>query len=199
MLKKQSTLIVVIVGAIGLIVLFLQLPKQPFSSREKASTASAIDPDSIKLKQAIELVNGATPMDGIIILRELVASDSTNVDAQFYLGSFSVRSGQIDKAIKRFDTVMNLRPNEVKYMVEIGYQYMQMDSVKRGLMCFEKALMIDSTENNSLFFSAKAHEGLGNLKEAKRNYEILLRHNTDAVVDSTVKTYISNIDKNLIQ
>lgn len=199
MLKKRSTLIVLVLGSIGLLVLFLMLPKQPASAIEKAANTVVSDPDSLKLKQAIELVNGANPMEGITLLRELISKDSTNVDAQFYLGAFSVRSGQIDKAIKRFDTVMNLRPNEIKYMVEIGYQYMQIDSVKKGLECFEKALVIDSTENNSLFFSAKAHESLGNLKEAKRNYEVLLRHNTDVVVDSTVRTYINKIDKNLIQ
>jgi tetratricopeptide (TPR) repeat protein len=199
MLKQRSTLILLILGAIGLIVLFLMLPKQPASTLEKASVTTVTNADSLKLMQAVELVNGPNPMEGILLLRELVTKDSTNTDAQFYLGAFSVKSGQIDKAIKRFDTVISLRPNEVKYLVEIGYQYMQIDSTRKGLECFEKALAVDSTENNSLFFSAQAYERLGKLKEAKRNYESLLRHNTDEVVDSTVKTYINNIDKKLTQ
>ncbi len=111
-----------------------------------------MDPDSLKLQQAIELVNGADPMAGIVQLRELVAKDSTNVDAQYYLGLFSVKSGQLDKAIERFDKVLILRPDDIKYQVEVGYQFMVMDSAARALNCFERGLELDSTDNNSLFF-----------------------------------------------
>ena len=49
MLKKQSVLIaVVIIGSIGLLVLFLQLPKQSASAIEKASNAVVSDPDSLQ-------------------------------------------------------------------------------------------------------------------------------------------------------
>ncbi|MBL0314674.1 MAG: hypothetical protein IPP69_02455 [Flavobacteriales bacterium] len=101
--KHKLWLFALIIGSIGLIVLFLRLPKLPDSVTEKVTT---MDPDSLKLQQAIELVNGADPMAGIMQLRELVAKDSTNVDAQYYLGLFSLKSGQLDKAIGRFNTVL---------------------------------------------------------------------------------------------
>ena len=194
MLKSRWLLIVLVVACIALIVLFLQLPKQPHTALEKVQS---VDADSLKLAQAIELVNGEDPMQGITLMREILAKDSTNVDAQFYMGMFSVRSGQLDKAIKRFETVVQLRPADVRYLVEVGYQYMRMDSLKRALGCFDKALQIEPSENNSLFFSAKANEGLGNLEEAKRNYQTLLTFVTDSVVADTVKQYIINIDKKL--
>lgn len=195
-MHKSRWLLVVLIGAcIALIVLFLQLPKQPHSAIEKVGK---VDADSLKLAQAIDLVNGEDPMQGIMLLREILAKDSTNVAAQFYMGMFSVRSGQMDKAVKRFETVTALGSNDIRYLVEVGYQYMLMDSLKRALVCFDKALQIDPTENNSLFFSAKANEGLGNLEEAKINYQTLLTHVTDSVVIDTVKQYIINIDKKLI-
>lgn len=195
MRKHRLWLVLLILGSIGLIVLFLQLPKQPPAAAEKLQQ---IDPDSLKLQQAIELVEGANPMEGIMQLRELVVKDSTNVDAQYYLGLFSVKSGQYDKAMERFDKVLSLKPDDIKYQVEVGYQFMVMDSVILALHCFERGLQLDSTDNNSLFFSAQALERLNRSAEAKRNYETLLRHNTDSVVATKVNEFIEVLNKKLI-
>lgn len=192
--KQKLWLLVLILGSVGLIVLFLKLPKLPDSVTEKVTT---MDPDSLKLQQAIELVNGADPMAGIMQLRELVAKDSANVDAQYYLGLFSVKSGQMDKAIDRFRRVLALRPDDIRYQVEVGYQFMLMDSAHLALPCFEKGLQIDSTDNNSLFFSAQAMERMNRFADAKRNYETLLRHNTDSIVTVKVTELIDSLSKKL--
>ena len=195
MLKSKAALIALVVVSIALLVLFLLLPKQPASALEKQAV---VDPETARLEQAIELVNGAEPMKGITILRELVSEDSTNVDAQYYLGMFSVKSGQFPKAIERFEKVRALRPDDIKYQVEVGYQYMVMDTAVLALQCFEKGLAIDSTDNNSLFFAAQAYERIGNLKEAENKYRTLLRHTADTVVVAKVNEYIDNItNKNL--
>lgn len=162
----------------------------------KVATATT-DPDSLKLLQGIDLVNSPNPMEGITLLRELVQKDSTNVDAQYYLGLFSVQSGQFDKAEERFETVLALRPDDIRYQVEVGYQYMVMQQAQKALSCFERGLQLDSTDNNSLFFSAQALEQLDRPAEAKRNYEQLLRHNTDEVVAQKVNEFIDNINKKL--
>jgi len=158
-----------------------------------------MDADSLKLQQAIELVNGENPMAGITILRELVAEDSTNVDAHYYLGLFSVKSGQLDKAIARFERVLALRPDDIKYQVEVGYQLMVMDTVNLALQCFERGLALDSTDNNSLFFSAQALERLNRPAEAKQRYEALLRHNSDSVVTQKVQEFIDSLNIQLTQ
>jgi tetratricopeptide (TPR) repeat protein len=193
--KHKLWLFALIIGSIGLIVLFLRLPKLPDSVTAKVTT---MDPDSLKLQQAIELVNGADPMAGIMQLRELVAKDSTNVDAHYYLGLFSLKSGQLDKAIGRFNTVLKLKPDDIKYQVEVGYQFMLIDSAELALPCFERGLQIDSTDNNSLFFSAQALERMNRFAEAKRNYETLLRHNTDSIVAVKVTELIDTLNKKLI-
>jgi tetratricopeptide (TPR) repeat protein len=53
---------------------------------------------------------GQDPMKGILLLREAVASDSTNAEAHLNLGYFSMQSGQFDKAVSRFQKVIELRP-----------------------------------------------------------------------------------------
>jgi tetratricopeptide (TPR) repeat protein len=193
--KHTKTFIVLTALSIGLIVLFLKLPKQPASSVKEVV---AMNPDSLKLQQAIDLVKGENPMEGITLLRELIQKDSTNVDAQYQLGLFSVQSGQLDKAVSRFQKVLALRPDDIRYQVEVGYQYMVMDSAELALPCFQKSLQMDSTDNNSLFFSAQAYERLGQFAEAKRNYETILRHNNDSVVVAKVNEFIEILNKKLI-
>lgn len=194
--KQRLLLTGLIFLSIGLFVLFLVLPKQPASKQEESAI---MDPDSLKLQQAVELVNGENPMAGITLLREMVAEDSTNVDAHYYLGLFSVKSGQLDKAIDRFERVLALRPDDIKYQVEVGYQFMVMDTVDLALQCFERGLAMDSTDNNSLFFSAQALERLNRPAEAKQRYEALLRHNSDSVVTQKVQEFIDSLNIQLTQ
>jgi len=194
--KQRILLSVLVLLSLGLIVLFLMLPKHP-ASKEVAATT--MDPDSLKLQQAVELVNGTNPMAGITLLREMVAEDSTYADAHYYLGLFSVKSGQLDKAIARFEKVIALRPDDIKYQIEVGYQFMVMDTVSLALQCFERGLQLDSTDNNSLFFSAQALQQLNRPAEAKQRYEALLRHNNDEVVVAKVKEFIDTLNIQLTQ
>lgn len=52
----------------------------------------------------------ATPMEGILKIREVAEKDSTNAYAQIMLGKGSLLSGQYDKAISRFQLVCRLEP-----------------------------------------------------------------------------------------
>lgn len=195
-MSKKTSLIVLIALGFALIVLFLMLPKAPASVMEKAN--KPIDKDSIRLMQAVELVNGPNPMEGITILRELIAKDSTNVDAQYWLGVFSVKSGQYDKAIERFNRVIAYNPNYMAAYIDMGGLYMEMDSAEKALYFFNEGIRIDSTNNYALLFAAQTQEQLGLYASAKKNYEQLLRHNSDTIVANRVKEFIKKIETNLI-
>lgn len=194
--SNRNTLIVLVLMSLGLIVLFFILPQQPASVREKME--KPMDADSLQLAQAVELVNGENPMQGIKMLQGLLQKDSTNIEAHYWLGVFSVRSGQMDKAIRRFETVLDLDPLYMPACIDLGGLYMEMDSLQLAKTWFNRAKDIDSTNNYALLFSAQTEEKMGLLKEAKGNYEQLLRHNSDTIVEKRVKEFIQNIDKKLI-
>lgn len=194
-MSKKTSLILLITASVGLLVLFLNMPKLPSSVREKAE--KPIDKDSLKLMQAIELVNGPNPMEGITILREIVADDQDNVDAHYWLGVFSVKSGQYDKAIERFNKVMTIEPNYLAAYIDMGGLYMEMDSAQKALYYFNEGIRIDSTNNYALLFTAQTQEKLGMFVEAKKNYEQLLRHNSDTIVANRVKDFINKIETKL--
>lgn len=67
----------------------------------------------------------AEPMKGIMLLREVVSADPKHEMAQYNLGMLSVKSGQLDKAIERFNTVLEINPsrNEVNFF--LGQVYIQ--------------------------------------------------------------------------
>lgn len=193
--NKRIQLILLLALGLGLVVLFLSLPKQPSDVRAKMD--QPLDADSLKLANAIELVNGPNPMEGITILRELEAKDSTNTDVQYWLGVFSVRSGQVEKAIKRYNTVLRLEPDYLAAYIDLGGLYLELDSAEKALACFEKGISVDSTNNYALLFAAQTQEKLGLLAEAKKNYEQLLRHNADTIVTKRVNEFIQKIDTKL--
>lgn len=89
---------------------------------QKANTsftkALAVDKENIDAKTGlgVTIVNGlGAPMQGIAMLLEVVAKDPKNVKANMNLGLFSIKSGQFDKAIPRFNTVIATAPTPEAY------------------------------------------------------------------------------------
>jgi cytochrome c-type biogenesis protein CcmH/NrfG len=50
-------------------------------------------------------------MKGIALLKEVLEEDENNTEALYYLGVFSIQSGQFDKGIGRFVTILKLEPD----------------------------------------------------------------------------------------
>ena len=189
---RKSYLIAIIVSiALGLIVLFLLLPQQPKSAIDKANSPIA---DSVKIQQAIELVNGPQPMQGIQMLLSMVEENPNNVEAHFVLGEFAIRSGQMEKAVARFNTIINLQPQNTLAYIYKGEALMQMDSLQAALATFKGAIATDSTSGIALVYAGKMSEQLGNWNDAKTLYQQILRHNEDPIVKDSVNAFIRKID-----
>jgi tetratricopeptide (TPR) repeat protein len=187
---------IVLVGiGLGLIVLFLLLPRQPWGTQAKPAMENAGPVEKTKIEQAIELVNGPNPMAGITMLRDMVAQDSTNVDAHYQLGVFAVKSGQLDKAILRFNKVIQLEPDYIGAYIDLGGVYQAMNQLDKALEYYEKAAVRDSTSNYALLFAGQSAERLGDNKKAVDYYRQLLRHTRDTVVTVRVKEMIERIEK----
>ena len=173
-MRKSYLIALIISVALGLIVLFLLFPTQPKSAVDKANSPIA---DSVKIQQAIELVNGPQPMQGIQMLLSMVEENPKNVEAHFVLGEFAIRSGQMEKAVARFNTIIELQPQNTLAYIYKGEALMQMDSLPAALATFKSAIATDSTSGIALVYAGKMSEQLGNFNEAKTLYQQILRHN----------------------
>lgn len=78
------------------------------------------------------------PMQGIQLLLEVVKAEPENVNANLNLGMFSMRSGQYDKAIVRFETVVKKQPSAENYAM-LAEAYEQSGNKSQAIAALKKA------------------------------------------------------------
>lgn len=78
----------------------------------------------------------SNPMQGILMLREVVQQNPKHIMAQFNLGVLSVKSGQLDKAVDRFKNVLEIDPSIEDARFLLAKTYMQMGNKEEALKNF---------------------------------------------------------------
>lgn len=78
------------------------------------------------------------PMKGITLLREAEKIDSNNVNLQLNFAFFSEKSGQWDKAIRRFEKVLTLQPDLIEVYLHLSDAYQQKGEKDKAIDCLEK-------------------------------------------------------------
>lgn len=89
-----------------------------------------------KANMAMTYVNTPTPMQGIVLLREVLQQEPTNELALFNLGLLSMRSNQYGRAIERFRQILINNPTSRKARFYLGVSLAevgQKDEAKRVL------------------------------------------------------------------
>ncbi|HBI90535.1 tetratricopeptide repeat protein [Sphingobacterium multivorum] len=120
----------------------------------KANTSSL----DAKTGLGAAMVSGTnSPMAGIALLREVVAADPKNLEANKTLGLFSLQSRQFDKAIERFKTVIDQKPDAESYFyLATGYENIGMK--KEAVTAFQKSKELAADPSLSQFIDRKIAE-----------------------------------------
>lgn len=82
----------------------------------------------------------ATPMEGILKIREVAAKDSTNCYAQIMLAKGSLISGQYDKAIPRLETVARLQPDNAEAVLMLADIQERLGNKEAAVSWYERSL-----------------------------------------------------------
>ncbi len=77
----------------------------------------------VKAQLAMTYVTTTNPMQGIAMLREVLEQNPNHAKAIENLGLLSVQSGQYDKAIVRFEKLVELKPDDVSAHLYLGVSY----------------------------------------------------------------------------
>jgi tetratricopeptide (TPR) repeat protein len=119
------------------VVLYFLPHQKPPTEQEKVTA----DLDK-KVAKAVSMVQNAegAPMAGIRLLQEVLAEDSLHEEANFQLGIFSIQSGQMDKAIMRFNKVMERNPERVECLYYIGHAQANLGNTQAAIETFERYL-----------------------------------------------------------
>jgi len=117
---------------------------EAFQAKDLFERSLKINPanDSSKVNLgAVYLYGGiGSPMEGISMIRGVVDKDSTNIHAQMTLGEASMVSGQLDKALERFKTVVLLEPQNLEALFRIAEIYEQMHNKAQAIVWYQKSL-----------------------------------------------------------
>ena len=103
--------------------------------------ALAINPnnDTLKLAIASGYIDGTGEiMKGVGVLRELTAKDPNHIPANLMLGKMSIRSGQFDKAVVRFETVLKQEPENKEALYLLAEAYKGKGDKKKAIELFEQ-------------------------------------------------------------
>jgi len=119
--------------------------------------ALKLNPASLDAKTGLgsAYVSGtANPMQGIQLLLEVVKEDPKNVKANTNLGLFSMRSGQFDKAIIRFKTVIEQKPDPEAWFY-LATSYENLGQNKDAILAYEKSKELAANPGLSNFVIQK--------------------------------------------
>jgi len=81
--------------------------------------------------------DGGSPMQGIMLLLDVVKQDPTNRNANLSLGMFAMKSGQYAKAVTRFKTIIAQKP-EVEPYFYLAESYKQLGMKKEAIDAYKK-------------------------------------------------------------
>jgi tetratricopeptide (TPR) repeat protein len=122
--------------------------------------ADKLQPNTPEVKTGLGIayVSGTpNPMQGIQLLLEVVKNDPKNLKANLNLGLFSMKSGQYEKAVERFKTVISLAPSaEAWFYLASSYENMGMKPDAIGAYLKTKEIAADP--NMSQFVDRKVNE-----------------------------------------
>jgi tetratricopeptide (TPR) repeat protein len=95
--------------------------------------------EEIKLGLATCYLEGTgEPMRGVQILLGIVNAKPNDIPANLMLGKMSVRSGQLDKAIGRFETVLKQEPANTEALYYLGQVYKGKGDNKKAIEMLER-------------------------------------------------------------
>ena len=80
---------------------------------------------------------GGSPMQGIMLLLDVVKQDPKNISANLNLGKFAVNSHQYEKAVQRFKTVIAQKPDADSYFY-LAESYKQLGMKKEAVDAYQK-------------------------------------------------------------
>jgi len=121
--------------------------QQAFASKAQEYYGKVLkaNPDefTVKSKLAMTYVTSSNPMQGIMMLREVLAKDPKNELALFSLGMLSVQSGQNDKAVERLNKLVAINPDNIQAQLLLGVALMNLGEKVKARAQFEKVKKMD--------------------------------------------------------
>lgn len=93
--------------------------------------------ESESVESAVELMKSTSPMAGIQMLKNIVEKDPSNTKALYQLAFFSIQSGQMDKAIDRFNQILAVDSSKTDVLYYLSGVYLEQGKYDESLKYLE--------------------------------------------------------------
>lgn len=137
---------------------FASSPSKVAFLSQKARTLLESLPESdpnqteAQAKAAMTWVNSESPMKGILKLRELAEKNPNNEFVAYQLGLLSFQSGQYDKAVNRFEKVLELNKRNVNAWFYMAQSLQQLGKTKEALAAVNQGLPLAKEDDTKASF-----------------------------------------------
>ena len=121
---KRSPFIAIILGLVLALYVYISSvrPNRPSIKKELSITEQIQD----ALSNIQDADNPQSQMKGILQMRSLSEKYPENADLQWNMGLFSIQSGQYEKAVARFEKVINIDAQRLDAYVQLAMSYVEL-------------------------------------------------------------------------
>lgn len=129
---------------------------------QSSSSGSEKSDINAQIDSALVKVRSEAPMAGIMKLREIAQNNPENIRVQMELGALSIQTGQLEKAVSRFERVIELDTN----FIEAHYLLAVVNANEGDTLSASKRMefVVDNADNPELLKQGKEF-----FKELKKN------------------------------
>ena len=119
---KRSPFIAIILGLVLALYIYTSSvrPKRPSIKKELSITEQI----QAALSNIQDADNPQSQMKGILQMRSLSEKYPENADLQWNMGLFSIQSGQYEKAVTRFEKVINIDAKRLEAYMQLAMSYL---------------------------------------------------------------------------
>jgi predicted Zn-dependent protease len=158
--------IIAILGTLVLTVVIYLAVRTPKESIEESTPEKTEAPVSAsaeldaKVDEAVKIIQSGSgaPMQAVALLREVISADSNHISANYWLGEFSMLSGQYDKAIIRFNKLCKLQPDNAEYCIKLAQAYKSVGQPQEGVAVLNQFLSTHADDNMKVQLNAALNE-----------------------------------------
>ena len=142
---KRSPFIAVVLGLVLALFIYTQ------STRPKRPTIKNEISISDQIQEALSNIqnadNAQSQMKGILQMKSLSEKYPENADLQWNMGLFSIQSGQYEKAVARFEKVINIDAQRLDAYMQLAISYLALQdtSAATGVLIS----LIDKSEGDT--------------------------------------------------
>ena len=115
-MNPKSLQLLILTLSLTFIYVLYQLPTSVIENKNSKEEIQK----AVSVEQALSLIEGANPMEGVFMLRDIVENNPKDTEALYYLGMLSNQTGQYKNAAERFNQLIAIDSSDKRAYLQLG-------------------------------------------------------------------------------